>query len=130
VKSALLTGVAGQDGICEYVAALRLMAATDEPADLPIGTGVRHTLSDLVDAAFAAVGIDDAAGHLVQDPELVRPADIPELVADPLPAERALGWRANVGLETLVGHMVRTDLERLRSGVAEAAGYLAVPAPT
>jgi GDPmannose 4,6-dehydratase len=114
----------------EYVAALRLMAAGADPVDLPIGTGARHTLSDLVDAAFAAVGIDDASGHVVQDPDLMRPADIPELVADPLPAERALGWRATVGLETLVGHMVRTDLERLRTGVAEAADYLAVPAPT
>jgi GDPmannose 4,6-dehydratase len=114
----------------EYIAALRLMAATAEPTDLPIGTGVRHDLSDLVDAAFAAVGIDDVGSHVVQDPELLRPADIPELVADPLPAERVLGWRATVDLETLVGHMVRTDLERLRTGVAEAADYLAVPAPT
>ena len=114
----------------EYVAALRLIATSAEPTDLPIGTGVAHTLADLVAAAFAAVGIDDPAPHLAQDPDLLRPADIPVLVADPLPAERALGWRATVGLETLVGHMVRTDIERLRSGVAEAADYLAVPAPT
>lgn len=112
----------------EYVAALRLMATAAEPVDLPIGTGVRHTLAELVDAAFAAGGIDDAAKHVVQDPQLLRPADIPELVADPGPAERALGWRATVSLETLVAQMVHVDLERLRTGVAESADYLAVPA--
>jgi GDPmannose 4,6-dehydratase len=114
----------------EYVAALRLMASHSDPVDLPIGTGVRHTLGDLVDAAFSAGGIDDPARYVVQDPALMRPADIPELVADPGPAERALGWTASVTLEALVGHMVQVDLERLRTGVAESAAYLAVPAPT
>jgi GDPmannose 4,6-dehydratase len=114
----------------EYVAALRLMAATAEPVDLPIGTGVPHSLGDLVDAAFAAGGIDDPSSHLAQDPALMRPADIPELVADPGPAERVLGWTADVRLESLVRHMVQVDLERLRSGVAESADYLAVPATT
>jgi len=113
----------------EYVEALRLMATTAEPVDLPIGTGVRHTLAELVDAAFAAGGIDDPGPHLAQDPGLLRPADIPELVADPVPAERALGWRATVTLEDLLAHMVRVDLERLRTGVAESAAYLGVPAP-
>lgn len=107
----------------EYVEALRLMAAATEPVDLPIGTGVRHTLGDLVDAAFAAGGID-ASSHVIQDPALLRPADIPELVADPAPAERALGWVATVSLEALVRHMVQVDLERLRTGVEEAAPYL------
>jgi GDPmannose 4,6-dehydratase len=112
----------------DYVAALRLMATCADPVDLPVGTGVRHTLRDLVDAAFAAGGIEDPDTHLAQDPALMRPADIPELVADPAPAERALGWTAEVGLEALVRHMVQVDLERLRTGVAESAAYLAVPA--
>jgi GDPmannose 4,6-dehydratase len=113
----------------EYVDALRLMAAAPEPADLPIGTGVAHSLADLVDAAFFAGGIDDAAAHLVQDPQLLRPADVPELVADAGPAERALGWRASVTLEALVRHMVQVDLERLRTGVTESVAYLAASAP-
>ncbi len=114
----------------DYVTALRLMATAAEPTDLPIGTGVRHTLADLVDAAFAAGGIEDPAAHLEQDPALLRPADIPVLVADPAPAEHALGWTATVGLHALVRHMVQVDLERLRTGVAESASYLAVPATT
>jgi GDPmannose 4,6-dehydratase len=111
----------------DYVAALRLMAARPEPVDLPIGTGVAHSLADLVRLAFAAGGIDDPGDHVRQDPQLMRPADIPVLVADPAPAEKALGWRATVTLEALVGQMVAVDLERLRTGVQESADYLAVP---
>ncbi len=111
----------------EYVTALRLMAARPDPEDLPIGTGAAHTLADLVRLAFAAGGIDDISGLVQQDPQLMRPADIPVLVADPAPAERALGWRAAVTLEALVGQMVAVDLERLRTGVLESADYLAVP---
>ena len=111
----------------EYVAALRLMAGAAEPVDLPIGSGRPHALSDLVDAAFAAACLDPA-GHVEQDRALLRPADIPVLVADPEPAERALGWRATVDLDALVRHMVQVDLERLRTGVPESVAYLAAPA--
>jgi GDPmannose 4,6-dehydratase len=114
----------------EYVAALRLMAAAAEPQDLPIGTGEPHSLADLVDAAFAAGGLDDASRYVQQDPALLRPADIPVLVADPGPAERVLGWRATVGLDALVRHMVQIDLERLRTGVPESLAYLSAPATT
>lgn len=108
----------------EYVTAMRLMSAHEVPLDLPVGTGRSHSLRHLVDLAFAAAGLDDADRYLEQDPTLLRPADSPVLVADPLPAQRALGWRATTTLEQLVAHMVATDLARLRTGVAESVDYL------
>ena len=112
----------------DYVEAVRLMVAADEPVDLPVGTGRAHSLLELVDCAFAAAGLD-ADGRVVQDPALVRPADTAVLVADPEPAARALGWRATTTLEEVVGHMVAVDLARLRSGVEESPDYLWPPAP-
>lgn len=108
----------------EYVEAMRLMTGLDAPVDLPIGTGRAHTLRDLVSLAFEAAGLGDGSNHLEQDPALVRPADTPVLVADPEPAAAALGWRAETRADQLVAHMVRTDLERLRSGVEEHPSYL------
>ena len=108
----------------DYVEAMRLQLAHDVPLDLPIGTGRLHALSDLVDLAFKAAGLGAAAGHVEQDPSLLRPVDAQALVADPEPAARALGWRATTTFEETIEAMVRTDLDRLRSGREESPDYL------
>ncbi len=108
----------------DYVDAMRRMVAADEPQDLAIGTGTSHQLSDLLSIAFAAVGIEDPAPFVVEDPDLVRPADTTVLVADPEPAAAALGWRATTSFEDLVRHMVAVDQQRLRSGVDSDESYL------
>lgn len=108
----------------DYVEAVRRLVSHDVPCDLPIGSGVPHTLRELVAAAFAAAGLGDPDRYVVADPALQRPADTPVLVADPEPAGRVLGWRATTTLEDLVAHMVRVDLERLRTGVADHRRYL------
>ncbi|MBM7516587.1 GDP-mannose 4,6-dehydratase [Nocardioides nitrophenolicus] len=113
----------------EYVEAMRLQLAHDVPLDLPIGTGVAHSLADLLALAFAAAGLGDPGERVVQDPALLRPADTAVFVADPEPAAAALGWRAGVGFETLVAHLVAADLERLRTGIEEAPAYLDLRLP-
>lgn len=108
----------------DVVDAMRRMLALDSPVDLEIGTGVAHSLTDLLDAAFGAAGLGPAAPYLEQDPGLVRPGDPPEQVADPAPARELLGWEAATSFEETVAHMVRVDLERLRTGVEESVDYL------
>ena len=108
----------------DYVGALRALLRHDSPLDVPIGTGVAHSLGDLVTGAFEAAGVADPMWHVVHDPELVRPVDSAVLVADPEPASRALGWRASVTFEALVRRMVAVDLARLRTGVEHDPGYL------
>jgi GDPmannose 4,6-dehydratase len=68
-----------------------------------------------VDAAFACVGLK-REDHVRIDPDLVRPADIEEVVADPSKAKRELGWEAKTNFEEVVELMVRADLEALGSG--------------
>ncbi|GEP39802.1 GDP-mannose 4,6-dehydratase [Nocardioides psychrotolerans] len=108
----------------DYVQAMVAMLELDAPQDLVIATGVSHTLRDLLDVAFEAAGLGDPASYVVQDRALLRPADAPSLVADTEPARRVLGWSPSLSFEQVVGHMVRTDLERLRSGVEESPAYL------
>lgn len=108
----------------DYVEAMRLMLRQDAPADLPLGTGVGHTLHDLLRTAFTAAGIDDPSAHVIQDPALLRPTDARAMVADPEPAAVALGWRATTAFEDVIEEMVDVDLERLRSGVEESPEYL------
>ncbi|HMA28100.1 MAG: GDP-mannose 4,6-dehydratase [Solirubrobacterales bacterium] len=96
----------------EYVEAMWLMLQRDEPDDYVIGTGVSHSVGDFVDAAFACVDLK-REDHVRIDPDLARPADIEEVVADPAKAKRDLGWEARTSFEELVEMMVRADLDAL-----------------
>lgn len=96
----------------EYVEAMWLMLQREQAEDFVIGTGVAHSVRDFVEAAFACV--DLAADDYVHiDQELIRPADIEEVVADPSKARQELAWAAKVSFEELVEMMVKADLERL-----------------
>jgi GDPmannose 4,6-dehydratase len=96
----------------DYVEAMWLMLQQDDPGDYVIGTGVSHSVRDLVEAAFECVGLR-ADDYVRIDPKLARPADIEEVVADPSKARERLGWDAKVGFEELVEMMVRADLDEV-----------------
>ena len=103
----------------DYVRAMWLMLAEDEPADFVVGTGEGHSVRDFVDAAFAHAGLDPAE-HVVEDEALLRPADVDNLVADSTLARERLGWTPATSFEELVTLMVDADLARL----TPAAGAL------
>jgi GDPmannose 4,6-dehydratase len=98
----------------EYVDAMWRMLQQESADDFVIGTGVSHSVRDLVDAAFACVDLK-ADDYVRIDPDLARPAEIEELVADPSKARRELGWEPRVSFEELVEIMVKADMEALRS---------------
>jgi GDPmannose 4,6-dehydratase len=99
----------------EYVEAMWLMLQQDDADDYVIGTGVSHSVRDLVETAFECVGLA-AEDHVRVDPALARPADIEELVADPSKARDRLGWQSRTSFEEVVEMMVRADLEELQPG--------------
>ncbi|HSD22923.1 MAG TPA: GDP-mannose 4,6-dehydratase [Solirubrobacterales bacterium] len=96
----------------EYVEAMWLMLQQPEAGDYVIGTGVSHSVRDMVDVAFGCVDLE-ADDYVRVDPALARPADIEELVADAAKARRKLGWDPRTPFEELVEMMVRADLEAL-----------------
>jgi GDPmannose 4,6-dehydratase len=97
----------------EYVEAMWLMLQQPEADDYVIGTGVSHSVRDLVKVAFACVDLQ-ADDHVRVDPALARPADIEELVADAGKARGKLGWEPRTSIEEVVEIMVRADLEGLK----------------
>ena len=108
----------------DYVRSMHLTLTQDEPDDYLIATGVSHTLSDLLEVACEAAGIGSPAAYLRQDPALLRPADVPELRGDASKARDKLGWAPTISFAEVIGQMVRTDIERLRTGVEEDPAYL------
>jgi GDPmannose 4,6-dehydratase len=98
----------------EYVEVMWLMLQQESPEDFVIGTGVSHSVRDVVDFAFAAVDLV-SEDYVRIDPELARPAEIEEVVADASKAKRELGWEPKVSCEEVIEMMVRADLDRLRA---------------
>jgi GDPmannose 4,6-dehydratase len=95
---------------------MHLMLARDAPEDFVVGTGVTHSVEELVARAFRVAGLD-WRDHVVCDAAFVRPADVDQLCADPSKAVKQLGWEPKIGFDELITMMVESDLELLgRSG--------------
>ncbi len=96
----------------DSVRAMHLMLARDVPEDFVVGTGVTHSVEELVDRAFRVAGLD-WRDHAVGDAAFVRPADDDQLCADPSKAVKQLGWEPKVGFDALITMMVESDLALL-----------------
>ena len=96
----------------DYVDAMWRMLQQPEPRDYVIGTGVSHSVRDLVEAAFSHVGLDWEK-HVRVDPNFIRPAEVDVLTGDASKARAELGWEPTVSFRELVAMMVDADLARL-----------------
>ncbi len=93
--------------------AMWLMLQQDEPDDYVVATGETHTVQELVELAFAHVGLEWRE-HVVIDPVLKRPAEVDLLLGDASKAQEKLGWTPKVRFPELVRMMVDADLARYR----------------
>jgi GDPmannose 4,6-dehydratase len=98
----------------DYVQAMWLMLQTDEPDDYVIATGVRHSVKELLECAFASLDLDYTR-YVTIDPRFLRPADVIDLVGDASKARRGLGWEPKVSFEELIDMMVKHDMEHIQS---------------
>lgn len=99
----------------DYVRAMWMMLQQGEPRDYVVGTGIQHSVQDLVETAFAYLDLD-WRDHVVMDDSLKRPAEVDTLVANPARARQELGWEPSIEFRALVRMMVDGDLEIARSG--------------
>ncbi len=96
----------------DYVEAMWLMLQQSKPRDYVIASGIAHSVRDLCRIAFERVGLD-YRDHVVEDPRLLRPAEVDHLLGDATRAGDELGWRPSVDFRQLIEMMVDADLERL-----------------
>lgn len=64
----------------------------DHPKDYVIGSGTAHSVSDFVRLAFECVQIQDYKDFVKTSTNLMRPAEVPLLLADSTKARRELGY--------------------------------------
>ncbi|MDG2305219.1 MAG: GDP-mannose 4,6-dehydratase [Candidatus Binatia bacterium] len=96
----------------DYVKAMWLMLQQDAPDDYVIATGEQHTVEELVDVAFAHVGLNWKE-FVKQDPAFYRPAEVETLLGDSTRARTELGWEPECSFHQLVEMMVDSDMAAL-----------------
>lgn len=96
----------------DYVKAMWLMLQHATPDDYVVATGETHSVKDLVEAAFAFVGLR-WQDFVKYDPSFDRPAEPSRLVGCSKKIQQTLGWKPAVTFEQLVAEMVEAELERL-----------------
>ena len=93
----------------DYVRAMWQMLQQPEPDDYVIATGETHSMAEIVEVAFAHVGITNWRDYVRIDPALLRPAEVDLLVGNPAKAHQRLKWTPSVDFRGLVGLMVDAD---------------------
>jgi GDPmannose 4,6-dehydratase len=96
----------------DYVRAMWLMLQQPEADDYVIGTGIPHSVKELVKVCFNYLGLN-YKDYVVVDPAFYRPAEEKILLADSTKAREQLGWKPEVSFESLLHMMMDEDLKIL-----------------
>lgn len=94
----------------DYVNAMWLMMQNGAPSDYVIGTGKTHTVQDFLDLAFEEANLDSSK-YVKRNPQLMRPAEVDTLCANPQKAKDELGWVPTVQFKELVARMLYHDIK-------------------
>ncbi len=111
----------------DYVKAMHSMLNVDDANDYVIATGETHSVSEFVEKACTAIGIDlawegegeNTVGIDTQNNKRIikvnsnffRPAEVDLLIGDPAKAMKELNWKPEHSFESLVEMMILDDLE-------------------
>lgn len=115
----------------DYVRAMWLMLQQEQAGDWVVATGELHSVRELIEKAFAHVGIqlewngegvaeqgiDKTTGKTVVqvNPKYYRPIDIDSVLGDASKAWKELGWKPEVKFGKLVEIMMEADLAAARN---------------
>lgn len=103
----------------DYVRAMWQMLQQDVPQDYVVATGIAHSVRDVLEVAFAHVGLD-YRDHIEVRQDFLRPADVRHLRGDYSKARRQLGWEPHVGFKQIIEMMVDSDLDLLSKATEKA----------
>ena len=82
--------------------------------DVILASGRSTSLIEIIQKAFAYVGIDNWQDYVVTDSNLVRSGETKSIRVDPSYAGKALNWKASTTTQEWVGQMVQHHLDALK----------------
>lgn len=89
----------------DYVNAMYLMLQDDVPDDYVCSTGISHSVKDLCEVAFNAVGLD-WKDYVRVNEKYLRPEELCNLKGDSTKARSKLKWEPSYNFETMINEMV------------------------
>ncbi|MCJ7774250.1 MAG: GDP-mannose 4,6-dehydratase [Desulfobacterales bacterium] len=97
----------------DIVQAMWLMLQKDEPVDFVVGSGILHTITDMLDIAFSHFSLN-WKDYVKTNVKFIRPPETRPLLADPSFARNHLHWKPEVDFEHLITMMITEDLDRMK----------------
>jgi GDPmannose 4,6-dehydratase len=103
----------------EYVKAMHLMLQQEKPDDYVVGTGISHSVGELVRQACLSAGVSDKfmLEHMETDDRMKRTQEIHSMRANNAKIKEILGWEPQMKFEELVNVMVTAELFNLKNSV-------------
>ena len=89
----------------DYVEAMWLMLQSDNPNDYVCATGVSHTVKDLCEYTFSALGLE-YKDYVVIDEKHFRPEELENLKGDSSKLTNDLGWKPKYTFESMLDEMI------------------------
>lgn len=96
----------------DYVRGMWMALQNDKPDTFIFATGKLHSVQDVVENAFATVGLK-WQDYVKQDPRFMRATEPMHLVGDASKAKRILGWEPKTSFEDLIREMTEAELSAL-----------------
>jgi GDPmannose 4,6-dehydratase len=96
----------------DYVRGMWLMLQQPQAGDFVLATGRLHSVQDVVEHAFGAVGLDWRQ-YVRKDARFIRPAEPQRLIGNAAKAKRILGWEPQTTFAELIEEMTRAELTAL-----------------
>jgi GDPmannose 4,6-dehydratase len=97
----------------DVIESMWLMLQAEKPRDYVVGSGVLHSIEELLAVAFGAVGLDWRK-YVVMNDKFFRNIDYENLCADISKAKMELNWSPRVNFEQLILNMVEADMKLLK----------------
>jgi GDPmannose 4,6-dehydratase len=98
----------------DYVRGMWLALRHPAPDNYVFATGKLHSVQDVLEQAFAAVGLDWRE-HVQTDAALLRPAEPMQLVGDATKARTVLAWEPETVFAELIREMTMAEVADLQS---------------
>ena len=89
----------------DYVRAMYLMVQHDEPGDWVVSTMETHSVREMCELVFNHLGLN-YKDYVIQNPQFLRPEELPYLKGDSTKIRNMLGWRPTYTFKKMMEEMV------------------------